>query len=131
MPRYDYRCTACGQTVEVMHGIHDSGPTTCESCGGAMRKALSAPAIHFRGSGWAKKDAAASARKATTGAGSSKGSDPSSDSAGESTKGDTAKSDTAKSDKSGSTDSSKSDSGPGSASGSETKTASTAGSTAD
>lgn len=114
-----------------MHGIHDSGPTTCEHCGGAMRKALSAPAIHFRGSGWAKKDAAASARKATTEAGSSKGSDPSSDSAGGSTKSDTAKSDTAKSDKSGSTDSSKSDSGPGPASGSETKTASTAGSTAD
>jgi putative FmdB family regulatory protein len=126
MPRYDYRCTACGQEVEVMHGIHDSGPTTCEHCGGAMRKALSAPAIHFRGSGWAKKDAAASARKATAKSGSSKSSDPSSDSTGES-----AKNDTAKSGKSGSSESGKSDSSPGSASGSETKTTSTTGSTAD
>jgi putative FmdB family regulatory protein len=63
MPLYDYRCLACGREVEVMHGINDVGPDTCQHCGGAMRKALSPPAIHFKGSGWAKKDAA-SARKA-------------------------------------------------------------------
>ena len=63
MPLYDYRCTECGREVEVMHGIHGSGPDTCESCGGAMRKALSTPAIHFKGSGWAKKDAAAASAK--------------------------------------------------------------------
>ncbi len=34
-----------------------------------MRKALSTPAIHFKGSGWAKKDAAASAKKAKAPAG--------------------------------------------------------------
>jgi putative FmdB family regulatory protein len=70
MPTYDYRCTACARVVEVMHGINDSGPATCEHCGGAMRKALSPPAIHFKGSGWAKKDAA-SARKTKSAAGSS------------------------------------------------------------
>ena len=67
MPLYDYRCTDCGREVEVMHGINDTGPSTCQHCGGAMRKALSPPAIHFKGSGWAKKDAAsASAKKTTT-----------------------------------------------------------------
>jgi putative FmdB family regulatory protein len=72
MPLYDYRCTACGQEVEVMHGINDSGPDSCESCGGTMRKSLSPPAIHFKGSGWAKKDAAtASSKSSTTQAGSS------------------------------------------------------------
>ena len=70
MPTYDYRCTACDREVEVMHGINDSGPATCEHCGGAMRKALSPPAIHFKGSGWAKKDAA-SAKKTKSAAGSS------------------------------------------------------------
>lgn len=71
MPLYDYRCTACDHEVEVMHGINDSGPTTCEQCGGTMRKALSAPAIHFKGSGWAKKDAqAASKAKASKSAAS-------------------------------------------------------------
>ena len=61
MPRYDYRCSSCGREVEVMHGIHEIGPQACDLCGGAMRKALSSPAIHFKGSGWAKKDAAATA----------------------------------------------------------------------
>jgi putative FmdB family regulatory protein len=73
MPTYDYRCAACGHEVEVVHGIHDSGPSTCDVCGGQMRKALSPPAIHFRGGGWAKKDArAASTSKAATEASSSK-----------------------------------------------------------
>ncbi len=64
MPLYDYRCTECDREVEVMHGIHDSGPERCQTCGGAMRKALSPPTIHFKGSGWAKKDAATAATKA-------------------------------------------------------------------
>jgi putative FmdB family regulatory protein len=66
MPVYDYRCADCGREVEVSHGIHAAGPSTCESCGGPMRKALSAPAIHFKGSGWAKKDARAAAKPALT-----------------------------------------------------------------
>ena len=62
MPIYDYRCAACGLEVEVTHGIHAHGPSTCTACGGAMRKALSTPAIHFKGSGWAKKDARAAVK---------------------------------------------------------------------
>lgn len=65
MPTYDYRCADCGLEVEVTHGIHASGPSTCTSCGGTMRKALSTPAIHFKGSGWAKKDARAAAKPAS------------------------------------------------------------------
>lgn len=57
MPIYEYVCTACGQGIEVIHAISAAGPATCAACGGAMRKALSAPAIHFKGSGWAKVDA--------------------------------------------------------------------------
>ena len=102
MPRYDYRCQACGYEIEVVHGIDGSGPTTSEVCGGAMRKAMSTPAIHFKGSGWAKKDyQAASKAKAkaadssTTSAGdkagfSAKGSDgdtPAKPAAGETEKG--------------------------------------------
>lgn len=65
MPTYDYRCSACGYEVEVVHPIHGGGPEICTVCGGVMRKALSAPAIHFKGSGWAKKDAK-TAGKSTT-----------------------------------------------------------------
>lgn len=71
MPIYDYVCTQCGQRVEVIHGIHDAGPQSCDRCGGPMRKALSPPAIVFKGSGWAKVDARGGSRKAGDGAGES------------------------------------------------------------
>jgi putative FmdB family regulatory protein len=66
VPTYDYLCTVCGHGLEVVHGIHGHGPTTCPVCGGPMRKAFAAPAVHFKGSGWAKKDrgAAVSTRAA-------------------------------------------------------------------
>lgn len=68
MPTYDYRCNACGQRVEVVHGVHAHGPKVCPSCGaeGSMRKLLSAPAIVFKGSGWAKKDRSATAAPGRT-----------------------------------------------------------------
>jgi len=42
--------------MEVVHGIDGHGPKVCPVCGGQMRKAISAPAVHYKGSGWAKKD---------------------------------------------------------------------------
>jgi putative FmdB family regulatory protein len=72
VPRYDYRCSVCGHEVELLHGIHDPGPTVCPNCGaeGSMRKAFATPAIHYKGSGWAKKDrsATSSSRSAAAGA---------------------------------------------------------------
>lgn len=62
MPLYDYDCPACGHRSEVMHGVHDAGPATCPRCGSdRIRKAFAAPAIHFKGSGWAKKERRATA----------------------------------------------------------------------
>jgi putative FmdB family regulatory protein len=65
MPFYDYVCSGCGRRTEVMHGIHAEGPTTCEVCGGALKKAMSPPAIVFRGTGWAKKERSTAARSAS------------------------------------------------------------------
>lgn len=61
MPIYDYTCASCGHLTEVIHGIHEGGPRFCPSCGaeGTMRKGFAAPAVHFKGSGWAKKDRSA------------------------------------------------------------------------
>ena len=56
MPTYDYVCSSCGHEMEVVHGVHGHGPSTCPECGGPMRKSFTAPAIHFKGSGWAKKE---------------------------------------------------------------------------
>jgi putative FmdB family regulatory protein len=66
MPIYEYICSACGHRTDIVHGIAGSGPNFCPECGteGSMRKAFAAPAILFKGSGWAKKDRAATAKPA-------------------------------------------------------------------
>jgi len=58
MPIYEYVCTACDHRADILHGINDPGPKFCPSCGreGTMRKQFAPPAIHYKGSGWAKKD---------------------------------------------------------------------------
>ena len=83
MPLYDYDCLACGRRIEVIHGVYAPGPSHCPNCGsGPLKKAISAPAVHFRGTGWAKRD-----RRATPASGTSKaGSD--SDQSGDGTKPD-------------------------------------------
>ena len=71
MPIYDYLCSNCGQTTEVIHGIDAPGPRFCPACGaeGTLRKAFATPAVHFKGSGWAKKDrSSSSAARAKSGA---------------------------------------------------------------
>jgi putative FmdB family regulatory protein len=61
MPIYEYTCSSCGQKTEFLHGIHDPVPPFCPECGaeGTLRKGFAPPAIVFKGSGWAKKDRAA------------------------------------------------------------------------
>jgi putative FmdB family regulatory protein len=71
MPAYDYTCAACGRRFEVIHGVHAEGPTSCPLCGkGPVRKAITAAAVHYRGSGWAKKE-----RRTPVAAGASKAGD--------------------------------------------------------
>ena len=62
MPIYDYLCSNCGQKTEVIHGINAPGPRYCPACGaeGTLRKTFATPAVHFKGSGWAKKDRSSS-----------------------------------------------------------------------
>ena len=63
MPTYDYVCGACGHRVEVIHRIHEHGPAECPNCHArAMRKAIGAPTVLYKGSGWAKKDRGAATR---------------------------------------------------------------------
>ena len=62
MPLYDYDCSACGRRFEVVHGVHVEGPTLCPICGsGPVRKAITAAAVHYKGTGWAKKERRATA----------------------------------------------------------------------
>lgn len=59
MPLYEYQCTECEERIEIIQKISDPPYTHCPKCGGAMRKLLSSPAIHFKGSGFYKTDYAA------------------------------------------------------------------------
>jgi putative FmdB family regulatory protein len=72
VPIYDYVCESCGHVMEVAHGIDAQGPAECPECGGTLAKVFAPPTIHFRGSGWAKKD-----RKSVSGPTKKKAAEPS------------------------------------------------------
>jgi putative FmdB family regulatory protein len=70
VPLYDYDCAACGRRFEVIHGVHADPPTSCPLCGsGPVRKAIVAAAVHYKGSGWAKKERRAGARSGSASSG--------------------------------------------------------------
>ena len=53
MPLYEYECQACGHRFELIQRFADPPAETCASCGGGpVLKLLSAPAVHFKGTGW-------------------------------------------------------------------------------
>lgn len=52
MPTYEYACTKCGHTFEVMQSFSDAPVTKCVECKGKVRKLFSPPAIIFKGSGF-------------------------------------------------------------------------------
>jgi putative FmdB family regulatory protein len=52
MPIYEYKCEDCGAETEFMQKSGDAPKKKCPKCGGKLKKRLSAPAFHFKGSGW-------------------------------------------------------------------------------
>lgn len=54
MPLYEFDCSACGSRIELMLSIKARTPRRCPECGatGALKKAVSAPAFQFKGTGW-------------------------------------------------------------------------------
>ena len=56
MPLYEYLCESCGERTEMLRRFGDSTEVVCPSCGAAMRKLPSAPAIQFKGSGFYQTD---------------------------------------------------------------------------
>jgi putative FmdB family regulatory protein len=74
VPVFEYGCSVCDYTVDVRHGVHGHGPSTCPVCGGSMRKLLSTPTIVFKGSGWASKEGRSGGSGRSTSGSSSAGS---------------------------------------------------------
>lgn len=56
MPLYEYQCQACEACIEVIQRFDDAPLTACKECGGELKKLLSAPAFHLKGSGWYATD---------------------------------------------------------------------------
>lgn len=52
MPLYEYECSKCGHAFEAVQKAGAAPLKKCPKCEGPLRKLLSAPAIHFKGSGW-------------------------------------------------------------------------------
>lgn len=60
VPTYDYQCRSCGVITEVVHSMLDDGPTTCERCGGQLRRVFHPTGIIFKGGGFYKNDSRSS-----------------------------------------------------------------------
>ena len=63
MPIYEYQCQDCGARSEVLQRMSDDPLTTCEICGGTLKKLISAPAFQFKGTGWYVTDYADKGKK--------------------------------------------------------------------
>jgi putative FmdB family regulatory protein len=66
VPTYEYECQSCHQRVEAVQGFADPALTTCELCGGDLRKVFSAVGIAFKGSGFYKNDSRKSKEPSAT-----------------------------------------------------------------
>jgi len=112
MPIYEYRCDK-GHRFELFQSMSEDPVTECVECSAPAQRVLSAPAVHFKGSGFYTTDYARKGAKQATASESSSGgssSEGSSDSKPE------------KSSSSEKTSSSEKSSGSGSGSGSDAGT---------
>src|SRR5215475_10853588 len=62
MPIYEYKCTKCGERIEVIQKMSDKPLKKHADCGGTLHKLISAAGFQFKGTGWyvtdyARKDA--------------------------------------------------------------------------
>jgi putative FmdB family regulatory protein len=63
VPAYDYRCDRCDRTFEVRQRISEAPLTTCDRCGGPIRRLLSAAPFILKGGGWYVTDYPSEGRK--------------------------------------------------------------------
>src|SRR5215207_6658996 len=84
MPIYEYRCPNA-HLFEVIHGMTEPSPETCEVCGeGPLQRVLHPVAVHYKGSGFYSTDYGRKSKKAKDGGASEASSDSSGDSKGDS-----------------------------------------------
>ena len=63
MPTYEYHCEGCGRDFEAKQRISEPALATCDVCGGAVRRLISAAPFILKGEGWYVTDYPSAARK--------------------------------------------------------------------
>ena len=63
MPTYEYECAACHRVFEIRQRISEPPLTTCDVCGGAVHRLLSAAPFILKGEGWYVTDYPSESRK--------------------------------------------------------------------
>src|SRR5688572_31474807 len=63
MPIYEYSCSKCGKTIEVIQKFSDPILKKHQGCGGTLTKLVSASGFQFKGSGWYVTDYARKGQK--------------------------------------------------------------------
>jgi putative FmdB family regulatory protein len=63
VPTYDYRCDRCERTFEVRQRISEAPLTTCDRCGGPIRRLLAPAPFILKGGGWYVTDYPSEGRK--------------------------------------------------------------------
>ena len=56
MPRYDYRCTVCDYTFELVQSFKEAGKGACPECQGAGQRLYHAVPVIYKGSGFYTTD---------------------------------------------------------------------------
>ena len=70
MPTYEFRCSDCGNLVEIFQRIDEEPLTVCERCGGRMRKVFHPAGIVFKGSGFYATDSRSKSKSSKESGGS-------------------------------------------------------------
>jgi putative FmdB family regulatory protein len=77
MPLYEYKCKKCGHRFERIQTYSAEDAKECPVCQGEVERLISAPAAHFKGSGFYSTDYGAkppASSKSDSGSGSDSGS---------------------------------------------------------
>lgn len=56
MPLYEYHCSNCNKSFEVIQKFSDSPLTHCPDCGKSVEKLMSLGSFQLKGSGWYNTD---------------------------------------------------------------------------
>jgi len=63
LPIYEYQCTKCGDSFEILQKINEESLKICEKCSGELIKVISSTGFVLKGSGFYVNDHPSEERK--------------------------------------------------------------------